>query len=147
MLPSIFRENLFDDFFDDFPFFNDRGSEKAYGHHAANLMKTDIRESDSAYTLEIDLPGLRKEDVKVELENGYLTIRAVKQANNDEKSNGRYIRRERFVGSCMRSFYVGEEITQEEIRGEFKHGILTLTIPKREARPAVNQKKYIAIEG
>ena len=143
---------MFDDFMRDFPFYDDkqarRAEKKLYGHRGRNLMKTDIRETDGSYELEMDLPGFTKDEVKVSLENGYLTVQAAKGLDEDEqeKKTGRYIRRERYAGACERSFYVGEDVTQEEIKGEFKHGILRLSIPKKEAKPAVPEKKYIVIE-
>ena len=148
LMPSIFNDNVFDDFFD-FPFYDDRAEKKLYGHHAANLMKTDIQEHDDGYTLEMDLPGFKKDEIKVELNNGYMTISAAKGLDEDEKDkkSGKYIRRERYTGSCQRSFYVGEDVTEEDIKAEFKHGILKLFIPKKEAKPAVEQKKYVSIEG
>lgn len=152
LMPSIFGEDLFDDFMNDFPFFDDkeqkRLEKKLYGHHSKNLMKTDIRETDSGYMLEMDLPGFAKDEVKVSLEEGTLTVSAAKGLDQDEqnKKTGRYIRRERYAGACERSFYVGEEVTQDEIRGEFKHGILKIFIPKKEAKPAVETRKYITIE-
>ncbi len=148
LMPSIFNDNVFDDFFD-FPFYDDRAEKKLYGHHAANLMKTDIQEHEDGYTLEMDLPGFKKEEIKVELNNGYMTISAAKGLDEDEKDkkSGKYIRRERYTGSCQRSFYVGEDVTEEDIKAEFKHGILKLFIPKKEAKPAVEQKKYVSIEG
>ena len=152
LMPSIFGEDLFDDFMRDFPFYDDkqarRAEKKLYGHRGRNLMKTDIRETDGSYELEMDLPGFTKDEVKVSLENGYLTVQAAKGLDEDEqeKKTGRYIRQERYAGACERSFYVGEDVTQEEIKGEFKHGILRLSIPKKEAKPAVPEKKYIVIE-
>ena len=148
LMPSIFNTNLFDDFFD-FPFYDDRAEKKLYGHHAANLMKTDIQEHEDGYTLEMDLPGFKKEEIQIELNNGYMTISAAKGLDEDEKDkkSGKYIRRERYTGSCQRSFYVGEDVTEEDIKAEFKHGILKLFIPKKEAKPAVEQKKYVSIEG
>ena len=148
LMPSIFNTNLFDDFFE-FPFYDDKAEKKLYGHHAANLMKTDIQEHDDGYTLEMDLPGFKKDEIKVELNNGYMTISAAKGLDEDEKDkkSGKYIRRERYTGSCQRSFYVGEDVTEEDIKAEFKHGILKLFIPKKEAKPAVEQKKYVSIEG
>ena len=148
LMPSIFNDNVFDDFFD-FPFYDDRAEKKLYGHHAANLMKTDIQEHDDGYTLEMDLPGFKKDEIKVELNNGYMTISAAKGQDEDEKDkkSGKYIRRERYTGSCQRSFYVGEDVTEEDIKAEFKHGILKLFVPKKEAKPAVEQKKYVSIEG
>ena len=147
-MPSIFNDNVFDDFFD-FPFYDDRAEKKLYGHHAANLMKTDIQEHDDGYTLEMDLPGFKKDEIQIELNNGYMTISAAKGLDEDEKDkkSGKYIRRERYTGSCQRSFYVGEDVTEEDIKAEFKHGILKLFVPKKEAKPAVEQKKYVSIEG
>ncbi|HJC46758.1 MAG TPA: Hsp20/alpha crystallin family protein [Candidatus Lachnoclostridium pullistercoris] len=149
LMPSIFRDDIFDDWMNDF--FDDRDmkrmEKKLYGRRGRNLMKTDIRETDSAYELEMDLPGFKKEDVKVSLENGCLTISAEKGMDQDENKKGRYLRRERYAGACERSFYVGEDVTEDEIKGEFKHGILKLTIPKKEAKPEVPEKKYISIEG
>lgn len=153
LLPSIFGENLFDDFFDDVPFFDNRAEnqieKKLYGRHAHNVMKTDIKETDDGYELIVDLPGFKKDEIKVSLEDGYLTIEAAKGLDEDEqeKKSDKYIRKERYAGSCQRSFYVGDNLTQEDIKGEFKHGILTLNVPKKEAKPAVETNKYIAIEG
>ena len=146
--PSIFNDNLFDDFFE-FPFFDDRAERKLYGHNAKNIMKTDIKEHKDGYELEIDLPGSHKDEIQAELKDGYLTISAAKQLNQDEKEkeSGKYIRRERYSGSCQRSFYVGDEITQEDIKAEFKHGILKLFVPKKEAKPEVEQRKFVSIEG
>lgn len=149
--PSIWGETLFDDFFDfpDFEKMENQMNKKLYGHRAKDLMKTDIKDCDGGYELVIDLPGFKKEEITVELANGYLTIQAARGLDKDEqeKESGRYIRRERYAGSCQRSFYVGEGITREDIRAEFKHGILKLTVPKKQ--PAVEEKKnnYIAIEG
>lgn len=146
--PSIFNDNLFDDFFE-FPFFDDRAERKLYGHNAKNIMKTDIKEHKDGYELEIDLPGFHKDEIQAELKDGYLTISAAKQLNQDEKEkeSGKYIRRERYSGSCQRSFYVGDEITQEDIKAEFKHGILKLFVPKKEAKSEVEQRKFVSIEG
>ena len=150
LMPSIFRDDLFDDWMNDF--FDDRDMKKVekklYGRRGRNLMKTDIRETDTSYELEMDLPGFKKDEIKVSLENGYLTISAARGLDQDEqeKKTGKYLRRERYAGACERSFYVGEDVTQDEIRGEFKHGILKLTIPKKDQKAAVPEKKYIAIE-
>ena len=151
MLSRRFGENLFDDMFGDpfdlLPVFSYR--DPLYGKPAKTLMKTDIREKDDSYELDIDLPGFNKDEITAELDDGYLTISAAKGLDQDEKEkeSGRYIRRERYAGACSRSFYVGEGVTEEDIKAEFKHGILTLVVPKKEAKPAVEQKKYIAIEG
>ena len=153
LMPSIFGENLFDDFFGDFPFYDDRdmqnAEKKLYGRRAGHVMKTDIKEKDNGYEFEIDLPGFTKDEVKVSLENGYMTIEAAKGLDKDEKEKetGKYIRKERYAGACTRSFYVGEEVDPDEIKAEFKHGILKLFVPKKEAKPAVEANKYIAIEG
>ena len=151
LLPSIFGENLFDDFFDDVPFFDNRAEnqieKKLYGRHAHNVMKTDIKETDDNYELIVDLPGFKKDEIKVSLEDGYLTIEAAKGLDEDEqeKKSGKYIRRERYAGACERSFYVGENVTEADIKGEFKHGILKLFVPKKEAKPEVKEAKYISI--
>ena len=153
LMPSIFGEDLFDNFMKDFPFFDDNTEsnveKKLYGRRGKNLMKTDIKETEGGYELEMDLPGFTKDEIKVSLENGYMTISAAKGLDKDEqdKKSGRYIRKERYAGSCERSFYVGEDITEEDIKGEFKHGILKLFVPKKEAKPAVEHKKYVSIEG
>ena len=140
LMPSIFGENLFDDLFD-FPFYDDRNEQKVekklYGRHARNLMKTDIKEMDNGYQLIIDLPGFKKEEIHAALENGYLTISAAKGLDEDEqeKESGHYIRRERYAGACERSFYVGDSISQEDIKAEFKHGILKLFVPRKKPDP------------
>ena len=150
MLPSIFNDNLFDDFFN-FPFYDDkaerRAEKKLYGHHAHNLMKTDIKEKKDGYELEMDLPGFKKDEIQASVENGYLTIRAAKGLDEDEKEKetGKYIRRERYAGSCQRSFYIGEGVRQEDIKASFKHGILKLDIPKVDKK-AVEANRYIALE-
>ena len=152
LTPSVFGKDFFDDLFE-FPFYDDRDMQKLekklYGRRGKNLMKTDIKETEGGYELEMDLPGFTKDEIKVSLENGYMTISAAKGLDKDEqdKKSGRYIRKERYAGSCERSFYVGEDITEEDIKGEFKHGILKLFVPKKEAKPAVEQKKYVSIEG
>ena len=153
LMPSIFGEDMFDDFMRDFPFFDENaGNEiekKLYGRHAKNMMKTDIKELEGGYELEIDLPGFTKEEVTAELKDGYLTISAAKGLDKDEqeKETGKYIRRERYAGACQRSFYVGEDVTEQDIKAEFKHGMLKLFVPKKEAKPAVETKKYVTIEG
>ena len=112
-------------------------------------MQPDIRERKGSDVLDIDLPGFKKEELTSELNDGYWTISAAKGLDQDkkEKETGHYIRRERYAGSCQRSFYVGKDVTEEDIKASFKHGILKLTIPKKEAKPAVENKKQIAIEG
>ena len=152
LMPSIFGENLFDDFFTPF-YYDDKDEKKVekklYGRRAQNLLKTDIKEKPEGYELIVDVPGFKKEEVKVALKDGYLTVSAAKglDEEEDDKKTGRYIRRERYAGACERSFYVGEDVTQEDIKGEYKHGILKLFVPKKEAKPAVEQKHSISIEG
>ena len=146
LMPSIFGENLFDDFFDDFV----RPTKRVvrYNTPSTTIMKTDVKETEGSYELDIDLPGYKKEDVKAELKDGYLTVSAATNTNNDQKDeNGKYIRRERYYGNCSRSFYVGENITQEDIKARFEDGILKIVVPKKETKPAVEEKKYISIEG
>lgn len=159
MTPSLFHDDF--DFFNRLyrnPWFgfNDREfkdlEKKLYGRRAKNVMNTDIKESASGYEMTIDLPGFSKDEVSVALENGYLTISAAKALNQEEdkgedaEEKGSYIRRERYCGSCQRSFYVGEVLSVEDIRAAFSQGILTLFIPKKDKK-AVEANKYIAIEG
>ena len=149
LMPSIFGESLFDDDWMDFPFDRDFWGKKnpLYGKRAKNLMKTDIREHDGGYEVDIDLPGFKKDEINVDLEDGYLTISAAKGMDKDEeKKKGRYIRGERYAGAVQRSFYVGDALTQEDIKAKYEHGILKLSIPKKDAK-AVETKKTIAIEG
>lgn len=150
LMPSIYHENLFDDFFNGFPFFDNslqKAEKKLYGHNASRMMSTDVKEKDNGYELEMDLPGFKKEEIQITLENGNLTISAAKGLDETEEENEHYIRKERYTGACSRSFYVGETITQDQIKAEFHHGILKLFVPKEDKVPAVEQKKYIAIEG
>ena len=153
LMPSIFGEDMFDEFMRDFPFFDENAGnkieKKLYGRHAKNMMKTDIKELEGGYELEMDLPGFTKDEITAELKDGYLTVSATKGLDKDEqeKETGKYIRRERYAGACQRSFYVGEDITEQDIKAEFRHGILKLFVPKKEAAPKVENKKYVAIEG
>ena len=149
LVPSIFGENLFDDFMD-FPFDDDFWGRRnpLYGKNAKRMMKTDIRETDGSYELDVDLPGFKKDEIKASLENGYLTISAAKGLDKDEKDKeGKYIRQERYAGVMSRSFYVGKDVTQEDIKAKYEDGILKLTIPKKEKKPVVEQDNHIAIEG
>ena len=147
-MPSIFNNSVFDNFDNwmdfSFPSFNQR----LYGASVSQLMKTDVKETDKDYEVSIDLPGFKKEELQIELKDGYLTVSAAKglDEEEDDKKTGRYIRRERYAGACERSFYVGEDVTQEDIKGEYKHGILKLFVPKKEAKPVSNDPKYITIE-
>lgn len=142
---------MFGDFFTD-PWFDDKEfkdmQKKLYGHRAKNVMSTDVKEVENGYELEMDLPGFKKDEIKASVENGYLTISAARGLDEDEKDkkSGKYIRRERYAGACERSFYVGEGISQDDIKASFQHGILKLFIPK-EPEKSVAEKKYVAIEG
>ena len=135
MLPSIRDFDLFDDMFRD-PFF--KGENK--------IMKTDIKENENDYNIDIDLPGFDKEDIKIDIENGYLNVSAKKESNNEEKEDGKYVRRERYLGECSRSFYVGDSLTEEDIKATFKNGTLSLVVPKDDKKK-IEEKKYIQIEG
>ena len=139
LMPSIFGENLFDDFFN-FPF-------GYYPTSNSDLMKTDIKEKDGMYVMEMDLPGYEKSDVKAELNNGYLTISVSKDTGEEEQKDEEkgYVFRERYTGSCSRSFYVGQNVKEEDIKASYENGILTLTFPK-DAPAQIPEKKYIAIE-
>ena len=148
MLPSIFRDNLFDDMFDfdDFDKEFNRMMRPLYGKHAQNMMKTDVRETDNSYELDIDLPDFKKDEIKVELDNGYLSISAAKGLDKDEeKKDGKYIRRERYAGAMNRTFYVGDNLTQQDIQAKFEDGILKISVPKKDVQQ-IEQNKYIAIE-
>ena len=152
LMPSIFGENLFDDFFTPF-YYDDKDEKKAekklYGHRAQNLLRTDIKETKEGYELVIDVPGFKKDEVKVALKDGYLTVSAAKglDEEEDDKKTGRYIRRERYAGACERSFYVGEDVKQEDIKAKFENGILSLSVPKPVEQKKVETSKHIAIEG
>ena len=143
MLPSIFSKNFIDDFMDDalsFP----RMPKVSF--ESASLMKTDVKEFDDRYEMGLDLPGYKKEDISAELKEGYLTVNASHEENHDEKDEGgKYIRRERYSGKCTRSFYVGEDVKQEDIKASFEDGVLKLVIPKVEAKPQIEEAKRIPI--
>ena len=144
LMPSIFGESLFDDLFDDFA----RPVKRAAATATPAVMRTDIKENEKGYELDIDLPAYKKEDVQAQLQNGYLTITAATNTSDEKQDDdGRYIRRERYYGACSRSFYVGEDIKQEDIKAKFEDGILKVAVPKKEAKPAVEENKYIKIEG
>ncbi len=147
LAPSIFGQDLFDDWFE-FPEFRDldRVEHKLYGRHPERLMKTDVHEHDDHFEVDIDLPGFHKEDISVELNKGYMVISAKKGLDRDEKKKGKVIRQERYAGSMQRSFYVGEEVTESDIKASFKHGVLSLEVPKKEAKK-IPEKKTIMIEG
>lgn len=143
LLPSIFSNNFLDEFFDNSFSFRDYGNSER-----SAVMNADIREFEDHYQMELELPGIQKENIRAELKEGYLVVSARQEAHQEEKdSSGRYLRRERYCGTYQRSFYVGEGVRQEEIKAGFENGVLTLTVPKQEARPAVEKKRYISIEG
>ena len=147
LLPSIFGENLFDDWMDfSFPEIPDV-DKKLYGKHAKNMMKTDVKETEKGYEVAVDLPGFKKDEIQLELNDGYLTISAEKGLDKEEKDKkDKYIRRERYAGSMSRTFYVGESVTENDIHAKYENGILTLDVPKEEAKK-VPEKRYISIEG
>ena len=143
------RYDLFDDFFDDFGLAKEMRNldRKLYGRRTGKEMLTDIKEHDDHYDLEIELPGFKKEDLSVSLEDGYLTVTAEKSHDQDKEKGGKLIRQERYYGSMTRSFYVGEDITSDEIKGKYEHGILTISLPKKEEQKQVEAPKRILIEG
>ena len=146
-LPSLFRENLMDVFNDfDRDFFRGFGrpEQMLYGKHADRMMKTDVKETEEGYEMDVELPGFKKEEIKLELNSGYLTISTEKSLNKENK--GKMLRQERYVGTMQRSFYVGGSITEEDIKAKYENGVLSLMIPKKEA-PKVPEKKQILIEG
>ena len=141
LFPSVFRNNFFDDFNDfmDFP----TVTRKSTG----TIMKSDVKDAGEHFELDMDLPGFKKEDVKLQLKDGVLKVSATTKTVNEEKdANGKYIRRERFQGTCERSFYVGETLTEEDIKAKFADGVLSVIVPKKEAKPQIEESKYIAIE-
>mgnify|MGYP005789442385 FL=1 len=146
MLPSIFGENLFDDFFSDdfmnFPAWS--GRSPLYGRHAKNMMKTDVRETDSTYELDVDLPGFKKDEISVELKDGYLTISAAKGLDKDEQDKkGKYIRQERYAGAMSRGFYVGD-VEPDQVSAKYEDGILKISLPK-QAKKELPRTSTIAI--
>jgi HSP20 family molecular chaperone IbpA len=145
LMPSIFTNDFMDDFFG-VPRVTGFGSRM--DNDFSRMMTTDVKETENDYQVHMNLPGFAKEDIKAELNDGYLTIKAETNQNNDEQDDdGKYIRRERYTGSCSRSFYVGDAVTQDDIHAAFKDGVLSLSIPKKEALPQKDETKYIAIEG
>ena len=150
MMPSIFGENLFDNFMEDFAFpsfssFPDI-DRTLYGKRAGNLMKTDVKETDAGYVVDMDLPGFKKEEIRMQLDNGYLTVSASKGLDK-ESGEGNYVRRERYAGSMSRSFYVGDHVTEADIHPKYENGILTFNLPRKEQKAVEEKKRYIAIEG
>lgn len=152
LAPRFFGETLFDDFMDDlFDFPDDKALRKAqkqlYGRHAVNMMKTDVQEHEDHYEIDVDLPGFKKEELTLELQNGYLTISAEKGIEKDN-ADKKFVRRERYAGSMSRSFYIGDDVKEEGIHAKYENGVLKLSVPKLESqKPALPEKKSIAIEG
>lgn len=137
MIPR--RRNEFDllgEMFKD-PFFSDNDSK---------IMKTDIKEKSDKYLIDVELPGYEKENIKIDIEDGYLTVSAEIDTTNEEKEEGQFVRKERYVGSCSRSFYVGTEVQSEDIKASFKRGVLKIEVPKKEEKPELPAKKYIQID-
>ena len=150
LAPSIFGMNdLFDDFGDVFEFSPAFRKQVA----AARNISSDIKELADGYPIEMELPGFSKEEVKAQLKDGYLTITAEHNAENKEENNEegqkkeavKYIRRERYYGKCQRSFFVGKNVTEEDINAKFENGILTMYVPKEVTKPQV-EEKFITIE-
>ena len=150
LMPSIFGENLFDDDWMNFPFTDEAFWGKKnplYGKHAQNMMKTDIRETDSSYELDVDLPGFKKDEINVQLKDGYLTLTAAKGLDKDSQDKkGNYIRKERYAGTTSRSFYVGEAVNEEDVHAKYEDGILKISVPKKEPEK-IEKNGYISIEG
>ncbi len=161
LVPSIFGERnnslvpfrgfegIFpSDPFDLSPFFDGLADvdKTLYGKHAGKVMATDVRETDEGYEVDVNVPGFKKEDIALSLENGYLTVATQKSVNKDEEKKGKIIRQERYTGAMQRSFYVGEGLTEEDIKAKFEHGVLKLSIPKKEVQPAQTSHS-IMIEG
>ncbi len=144
LIPSIFGENLLDDFFGDHS--GTARNSMRVAAPSSSIMKTDIRESENDYEINIDLPGYKKEDVQAELKDGYLIITAKNESSKEDTDGKEYIRRERFYGTCSRSFYVGKDVQQQDIAARFENGVLVMNVPKHIEKP-VEEKKYISITG
>ena len=146
MLPSIFGENLFDDFFNDFDMFPGwSGRNPLYGKHARNMMKTDVRETENSYEVDVDLPGFQKDVIRLDLKDGYLTIQAAKGLDKDQQDKkGKYIRQERYAGAMSRSFYVGD-VEPDQISAKYEHGVLQISLPKA-GKKELPKSNTIAIE-
>ena len=145
LLTDIFGRSFMDDFFEDF------ANSSYYRPNRIGTvpaMKADVQELENSYQIDLELPGFQKEDLNAELKDGYLTIKATRQTTDEEKdAKGRYIRQERYSGHYQRSFYVGEDVTQEDVHAAFENGVLKLTVPKKEAQPKINESRTILIEG
>ncbi|HAT82667.1 MAG TPA: Hsp20/alpha crystallin family protein [Eubacterium sp.] len=141
-MPTLFRRN--NDIFDPFDDFFDFG----FDHRQSGLMKSDVKETDNGYELMMDLPGATKDDVKIQLKDGVLNVEATAKKSNEEKDeNGKYLRKERFEGSCSRSFYVGDDVKEDDIKAKFENGVLTVDFPKVQPKEEIPETEYIQIEG
>lgn len=151
MFPALMNDTMFSDLFDD-PFFEGwRNMDRAAAcdpNMSAGMMSTDVRETDKGYMVDIDMPGFKKDDISLDLQNGYLTVSAHRNSSHEDKDgNGRWLRRERYAGSCSRSFYVGEDVKESDIHASYRNGTLCIQVPKMQAQPQVESKHQIAIEG
>ena len=151
MFPALMNDTMFSDLFDD-PFFEGwRNMDRAAAcdpNMSAGMMSTDVRETDKGYMVDIDVPGFKKDDISLDLQNGYLTVSAHRNSSHEDKDdNGRWLRRERYAGSCSRSFYVGEDVKESDIHASYRNGTLCIQVPKMQAQPQVESKHQIAIEG
>ena len=151
MFPALMNDTMFSDLFDD-PFFEGwRNMDRAAAcdpNMSAGMMSTDVRETDKGYMVDIDMPGFKKDDISLDLQNGYLTVSAHRNSSHEDKDdNGRWLRRERYMGSCSRSFYVGEDVKESDIHASYRNGTLCIQVPKMQAQPQVESKHQIAIEG
>ncbi len=165
-MPSIFNNNVFDNFDNWMDFSFPNLNQRLYGASASQLMKTDVKENDKDYEVSIDLPGFKKDELQIELKDGYLTVSASKHVESKEptkeanssgdasakdeqaaKKHVRYIRQERYSGNVSRSFYVGENLEEKDIHAKFENGTLTLTFPKEHERKVVDDRHLVSIEG
>ncbi|MBR2674514.1 MAG: Hsp20/alpha crystallin family protein [Mogibacterium sp.] len=150
LYPKLFNDDFFDDFLGfGFPSFRNAADaeRKLYGKHVSGLMRTDVRDKDGNYELDIDLPGFKKDEISLSLDKGYLVIGACKTLNEEEKNDtGKLLRKERYSGAMQRSFYVGDGIDENDVKAKFEDGVLSLSFPK-EKEPELPEKKTIAIEG
>ena len=150
MFPALMNDTMFSDVFDD-PFFagwREAANGAADRMPAQAMMSTDVKETDKGYDVDIDMPGFKKDDIKLELQNGYLTVSAQRDSEHDDKDDsGKWLRRERYAGACSRSFYVGDDVKESDIHASYKDGMLCLQVPKAEVKPEVEAKHQIAIEG
>lgn len=137
MIPRKHDFDLLEDMFGDDPFFTEGESK---------LMRTDIKEKKDKYVIDIDLPGYEKNEIKVNIQDGYLVVNAKVQKAEDKKEEGKFVRKERYTGECSRSFYVGDSVKEEDVKAKFHNGTLTLEVPKKDEKEEIPETKYIEIE-